>query len=189
MLTIGYHTCRVDGGREIVLENSPFLAEHLEDVNPPKYQFLGTGYYFWDNNIELAKWWGKTRLKDGYFIVQMDFNLTSETCFDLVGNREHQIYLIETLKDLEFNKGMKRDNWTICQCINYLKELENVSKTNLIFPYFLIRAVDLTNHKADKNQYKIKFSTEKDNYSLLSPRIIICATNTERLLMDSKKIV
>ncbi|MDD2582996.1 MAG: hypothetical protein PHR66_13485, partial [Desulfuromonadaceae bacterium] len=58
MKTIGHHTCSKKNGKAFILENAPFLSEYNETGKVLK--FLGTGYYFWDDNIEMAHNWGRS---------------------------------------------------------------------------------------------------------------------------------
>lgn len=185
--TIGHHTCLKDGGEDFVLQKSPFYAEH----NPAqgKHQFLGSGYYFWDNNLELSKVWGKNRCGNNYFVIEIDIDLLSENCYDLVGNRNHQIHLMNALKEYEAELGVdKSKEWTLNQCISFLKELSNVDEQ--IFPYKLVRAVDLLNHEQYKEAQKlIKFTSEKGNYTIINPKIVIFAFDKQDLNLETKRIV
>ncbi|MDM1373853.1 hypothetical protein [Myroides marinus] len=163
MKTIGHHACSSKGGDEVILEKAPFLAEHNPEED--KYQFLGTGYYFWDNNKDLAKIWGRSRYDNNYRIIAIDFELTQDNCYDLVGNRSHQIDLVNKMKlfDSKQNEN-KSENWTVNQCITFLRTL--AKKDKAVFPYDFIRAVDLLNHKKHKKaQKQIEFIKEKQNYT------------------------
>ena len=185
MKTIGHHTCKKEGGEEYVFEESPFFAEHNPEV--AKFQFLGSGYYFWDNNIELAKVWGKGHYNDNYYVVEIDFELTSDNCFDLVGNRYHQIHLINCLKEYEVSTGENKSNWTVNQCIQFLRELNEVNEE--VFPYKFVRAVDLLKHTKFKAQHLMKFIDNKDNYTIINPKIVICVFDKDELNLQTKRIV
>lgn len=186
MKTIGHHTCRKDGGEDYVLTESPFLAKH--DPNKKKIQFVGSGYYFWDNNIDLAKIWGKSHYDNSYYVVEIDFELTEDNCYDLVGNRKHQIHLMNFIKQFEDETGNNKEHWTLNQCVQLLRELNK--HNNDIFPFKFIRAIDLLNHERyAKAQHLINFTNEKDNYTVINPKMIICAFEKEDLILHSKKIV
>jgi len=183
--TVGHHACKQTGGYSSVLENSPFYAEHNPGNN--KYQFLGSGYYFWDNNLELAKSWGKSRCNNDYYVVEIDFELTSENCFDLVGNRNHQIYLLKMLDILKKETGHdKNKTWTLNQCVEFLRKLNR--ENDNVFPYKLIRAIDLHNHTV-KAQRSIKFIENKENYTIINPKLVIFAFEKEDLNLPTKRIV
>ena len=187
MKTIGHHTCSNIGGAHSVFDRAPFRAIH--DETKDKYQFLGTGYYFWDNNLELAKVWGKNHYFNQYVVVEVDFELTEANCYDLVGNRNHQIDIIKKMKDLRRSlSNSKSENWSIS---NYITFMRNASKINKdIFPFEMVRAIDLLDHiKYSKKQYKIKFVDSKHNYTVLNPKIVICVFDKNSLDLNSKRVV
>jgi hypothetical protein len=87
MITTAQHTCLNLGSDEEIIEKSPFIGIH----NPKerKHQFLGTGFYLWDDNIEMARIWGEKHCNGSYVIVEMKVDIDPNICFDLVGNRKH----------------------------------------------------------------------------------------------------
>lgn len=184
MLTKVHHTCKKEGGRENVEKESPFFAEHNPDEG--KFQFLGSGYYFWDNNFELSKLWGKGHYKNDYFVVEFEFDLKTDECLDLVGNRYHQLFIVNYLKKFEA-RGYNREKWSLCQCLEFLKELNK--KDDTIFPFKLIRAVDLLNHTEYQKQFSRKFVNNKKNYLILNPKMVICALEKSIVPLHTKKII
>ncbi len=185
MRTIGHHTCKQDGGIDFVRINSPFYAEHSKDED--KYQFLGSGYYFWDDNIELAKTWGKYHYHGRFCIFQFDFELTEDNCLDLVGNRRHQQFFMKLFKSYEEETEDKREDWSICQCIEFLKELRK--RDSRIFPFTMIRAIDLFKHTEYKQQFLKKFVGHKENYTVINPKMVICVINRDDVPLHSKKMI
>ncbi|MFV0313019.1 MAG: hypothetical protein ACK5KN_15405 [Dysgonomonas sp.] len=182
MRTKGHHTCTKNGGREHVEKESPFFAKH--DPDKKKYQFLGSGYYFWDDNIELAKVWGYSHCKNDYFVVEIDIELTEDTCLDLVGNRRHMMFFAAVMEKLRKEKGISKSEWTISQCIEFLKRL---SKDNIsIFPYKIIRAID---YNDDFKQKVAKFVKDKGNFTTLSPKMVICVIEKKMLPLHTKRII
>ena len=185
MKTIGHHTCRKDGGVEFVKMNSPFYAEHSKEDE--RYQFLGSGYYFWDDNFELAKKWGQYHYGDDYCIFQFDLELTEDGCLDLVGNRRHQQFFMKLFKMYEEETEDKRAEWSICQCIEFLKLLGK--HDSRIFPFKMIRAVDLFKHSEYKQQFLKKFVGIKGNYTIINPKMVICVIHREDLPLQTKKLI
>lgn len=187
MKTKGHHTCLFDGDTKTVLKDSPFLAEDKPEEG--KVQFLGTGYYFWDNNIQMANVWGKHRYDGKYAIIEVDFNLTSDTCYDLVGNRTHQIDIVERLRKLsESSRSDKPNKWTLRQFLSFMLKL--AERNCNVFPYEMVRAIDLLNHtKYKKEQELINFTKDKKNYTLLNPKIVICVFDKNTLNLQTKRIV
>ena len=188
MVTKGHHTCRKDGGKEEVIKNAPFLAEHTPNEKDPKkqkLQFLGQGYYFWDNNFEMARIWGKSDCNNHFFIIECEIEISETKCFDLVGNRNHQIFLIDMLKKMK-NKGYNRDHWEISKCIEYLKLL--AKHDHAVFPYESIRAIDyLPPHELQ--QIEFHFVKGNKHYTILNPKMAICALKKETLALHTVKLV
>lgn len=161
------------------------MAYHDPEMN--QHQFVGPGFYFWENNIEMANVWGKLRYNDQYYILEVLFELTEENCFDLVGNRNHQLYMVDCLKQLFIKSGVQRDYWTINQCIHFLRKLNELNKK--IFPFQYVRVIDLYKHATIKKQYSLKFLKHRQNYTVINPRIIVCAFNKDDINLLNKRIV
>lgn len=183
--TIGHHTCSCDGGFERVLQDGPFEAIHNTEQN--QFQFLGTGYYFWENNIDMAKAWGRIRYGGDYYVLALDFELLEESCFDLVGNRTHQLFLIECIKTLWHKRGVKRNEWNLSECVQFLRKINKLDVR--IFPFQLVRTMDLYNHLTSSLQFKLKYLSNKENYTIVNPKIVICSFSKGALLLHTKRIV
>lgn len=188
MITKGHHTCKKDGGRDAVIKNAPFLAEHKPnevDLQKQKLQFLGQGYYFWDNNFEMAKIWGKLHCSNDFFVIECDIEISESKCFDLVGNRSHQIFLVSLLKKLK-KSGYDRDYWEICKCIEYLKKLANYNSE--VFPFESIRAIDyLPPHELQ--QVEFYFVKGNKHFTILNPKMAICVLEKDTLPLHTIKII
>lgn len=176
------HTCKTIGGKKEVLKNAPFLA--TDDVRKKKYQFLGEGYYFWDDNIEMANIWGKFHINNDYFIVEMDLEFSSNDCFDIVGNRQHQKLIFKTFDELK-KRGYNKKHWQLSNIINLLKKLNK--KNENTFPYKMIRAIDYMPRKEYK-QLKLHFVQNK-HYTIINPKMVICVLNKKVLPLHSKRLV
>ncbi len=188
MITLGMHTCLKNGGKEKVLKEAPFLGKHnsTDSVKErSKLQFLGQGYYYWDNNFEMAKIWGKTHCQNNYYILECEIDISAEKCLDLVGNRYHQIFITETIERLK-KRGLNRENWEISKCIEYLKRL-SVLDIN-VFPYENIRALDYLPPE-DLKQIEYFFVTNNKHYTVLNPKIAICVIDKKSLPLQKQKII
>ena len=183
MKTTVHHTCRKEGTKENILQNAPFKAEYNE--NEQKLQFLGSGYYFWDNNIEMARFWGKKHYQSDYYIIEATLELKKSYFLDLVGNREHMIYFMK-LKETFKKFGFDREKWSMGHFIEFLKKLELDEKKG-VFPFKIIRALDYSPNT--KYSDKVNFVGNKKNYTLLNPRIIICLIEIIDNILYDKKIV
>src|SRR5277367_517215 len=94
-------------------------ADGTPKVNPP---FAGEGFYFWEDNLDAAIWWGeKHYVQKGklYRIFGIDLKLEDDgtTYLDLVGNRK-QLKLLDEL----ITKTKKETNcvdWKFHNFISY----------------------------------------------------------------------
>lgn len=140
-----------------------------------------------DNNIDLAKVWGKTHYNNDYYVIKINLDLNQDNCYDLVGNRSHQIHFIKLLEEFAEETGIsKLEKWSVNQWIEMIKELKKESPE--IFPWKMVRAVDLLNHERySRAQKMIKFIEAKNNYTIVNPKIVICVFNKEDLNLKSKE--
>ena len=132
----GYHTCRVDGGYEYILENAPFISE------PNNRQWLTQGYYFWTDSDYFAHKWGKESIKGDYVIVECAIELEAMFLLDLVGSVKHQQHF-EKLLNLfieKFNKTDAKDKPTVSEVIAFYRN--QAKKNRQVFPYKAIKVQD-----------------------------------------------
>ncbi len=80
--TIGHHTCQ-KSTEVYLLTNAPFKSCRSSENDTVCYPYLGEGYYFWDNNLKSAEWWGKTHYNNSYSIIKIDLVLEGEDFLDL----------------------------------------------------------------------------------------------------------
>lgn len=164
--TIGHHTCKKDGGRVYVLSNAPFLSV----VDPSgKKPFLGEGFYFWDFDIDQAKSWGQTHYKNNFFVFQANLNIDDEILLDLAGNRQQMVYFAQLIERFKRNH-INVEQWKIGAFIEFLKVFRKKDYT--IFPFEAVRAEDYL--AAGKSSVKKYFFNEKNHYTNLNARFVIC---------------
>ena len=179
--TIGHHTFE-DRGKDDA-KNAPYKCT---DINA----FLGRGYYYWEDNLQLAKYWGGLRYIDHgkhYFIGQSFISSDGNGFFDLIGNRKHQTYLYEVSKMLA-QKRPEKGTWPIGRVIGFLKasSIDPDGEFYDKFKFKLIRAVDGSLLKFKKNA---KFATTQQNFTDLNPSYIICVTEKKGILLEPILIV
>ena len=78
-----------------VAAQGPFLC-----VNKP---WLGKGYYFWDNLMTRAHWWGEKHYTGKYMICQATANIDDDKYLDLAGNMEQLKYFEQCYSALREN--------------------------------------------------------------------------------------
>ena len=186
MKITAHHTCKKEGSKAEIIANAPF--ESIHDPENDKYQFLGTGCYLWDYNLNYAKVWGRIRYNNRFYVIECELNLPESLFLDLVGNRKDMAWLLhmpvwlkeEGFYDLE-------EIWTVGNFIELLKELRKETGENEIFPYKAIRSID-NNAKIDE-LIGVKFVDNKEGFINLNPRLVVCLTEKNELLLLSKKII
>ncbi len=184
METIGHHTCLNTEDVDKIEQEGPFKATH--DSKTGKYQFLGTGYYFWDNNIEAAKFWGETHYKGNYLVFKADLIIPKEKFLDLVGSRENMIYLQELMVRFK-SQNKNSEHWELGKFIEFMKEVANKPGFKNVFPYTVFRAID--NNAVIKKEYKYLFVAGKHSYINLNPRLIICLVEKSSLVLKNFCVV
>lgn len=117
-----FQTLEYRGNEDEVKKHGPYLCTltdaHGNRKTGIKEPWLGEGYYFWDYNIEDARWWGETCYKrycKGYIIWKTKYDQHSHLLFDMVGNLDH------------FDEFIK--------CAEYIKK--QLHKTKVSFSYVL----------------------------------------------------
>ncbi|WP_338792936.1 hypothetical protein [Bernardetia sp. MNP-M8] len=176
MRIIGHHTCSSKGNISDIEIQGPFFSEHDEE-DSNAHKFLGSGYYFWDNNIGMAHSHGQNNYKRKYYIFEADLNLVEEALLDLAGNRIDMLHFQEIMKKLN-EIDPNTESWTLAHFIEFLK-----SKN--IFSYKAIRAIDTS--ITPRNL--LKFVPERKNYINLSPIFIVCLLdNTKDIILSFNHI-
>lgn len=174
MKIIRHHTCSSQGSIQEIENQGPFLSIHVESETT-QHKFLGTGYYFWDNNIGMAHSHGQKNYKRKYYIFEAALNLEEDWFLDLAGNRIDMIRfqeIIQKLKDID----NATENWTLGHVIEFLKNKG-------IFPYRAIRAIDMS---IDPKEV-IKFVPDRQNYINLNPIFIVCLSDKNADIISSFK--
>lgn len=174
MKIIGHHTCSRKGSISVIEKEGPFLSKHVID-NPENHKFLGTGYYFWDNNIGMAHSHGQKHYRRKYFIFEAELDLEESSFLDLAGNRVDMIFFQKLIKKLN-DANPETRSWTLAHYIEFLKAQGK-------FPFRSIRAIDTS---IDPKEV-LKFVPDRRNYINLNPIFIVCLTDKEDDLIVSFK--
>lgn len=180
------HTCSNKGGAEYVLANAPFLSEYKPKEN--KKPFLGEGFYFWEYNIDYAKFWGNLKYKNNYFVCEAGIDIDHETdgfYLDLAGNRKHLVGFVELLREFNLIHEEGTKGIDLCYIIDYLRK----KLPEDVFPFKVLRAVDYKNN--DKAGIKIVFNDKKSetSYTILNPRMLISFKRKEDIIYIKKPFI
>jgi hypothetical protein len=184
--TYGHHTIENNGEKiSNRIKIGPVKSLVLDEEGKPKKRppFVGDGYYFWEDNLDAAEWWGGvhyTLLKKEYRIFRIDLTLdyADNSFFDLVGNRQH-LKLLAKLID-KTKKKIDCDGWVLHNYIAYWKVMN--SRTEGVFPYKMIRFND--SNMNPKIQMPISLRATK-NMTLLNPFYIVCVFDLEDIALKS----
>ncbi len=170
----GHHTCKDSGDRDVLTERAPFKSKYDSEHKP----FLGSGYYIWEDDLELAKWWGKVHYGKKFVIIEMILNIYDDELLDLVGNARQ----IREFRQMYFEVKQKYSNLTLGKFIELLKRKG-------IFKYNIIKAIDTRPFMGEREKYYIRFSENQKTYLNLHPRIFYCFLVNSSKYFTKKKIV
>ena len=158
--TIGHHTCKYCHPA-YAKANAPFKSD---PNNGDAY--LGQGFYFWDDNIEYARHWGRVHYDNHYTILGYDFELSGDQFLDLVGSRKDISYFHRLYDDIRKREQCK--DFGISKCIQILQIVEKEAPG--VFPIKIIRAADYNINKKGGTV----FVAGKRGFTRLNPCYIIC---------------
>lgn len=172
MIITAYQTLEDRDNIDQIEMEGPFICNRAD-------AWLGTGHYFWDSNMTWAISWGENSYKRNgkeYVIGRCRLDLT--TCFDLVGNVEHQTALYEIIEVLKSSGKMKNpDEMLMPNLIQYLKRKG-------VFLYKSIRCCD--NH--DK-AVQIHFNARRKEYMIINQRVQVCVIDKKEVILRPFSIV
>lgn len=188
--TCGHHTC--EQTHESVADRTkaePVLSSIYDEHdklknNPP---FAGDGYYFWEDNIDAAEWWGEVRYVDAvkrYRIFRIDLKLRydDKSLIDLIGNRQHLKLMLAQINKARMKT--ETDGWKLHHFIAYFKRMQ-LSQPG-IFPYKMIRFND--SRLNFKIQQPLMLNDSKKRI-LLNPFYIICVFDLNDLDLKTFKFI
>ena len=156
-----HHTCKQDGGEDYVLKNAPFEAKEIQQIN--KEQFLGSGYYFWEDDIKQAHHWGKVHYNNQYYIVAFECEIDEDFLLDL-NSREGQkeFFALYSLYEKRANQiNRKINKFPLNTFFNVLFK----GKSGINFAYKTIKVKDEI--ASSKREQKFLFTSHKPNYTYL----------------------
>ena len=141
-----------------------------QKAKPP---FAGDGYYFWEDNMDAAEWWGQMKYaRHGkhfrVFRIDIELRYDDGTFLDLIGNRQHLKFLGLLIKKTRMNVAESAD-WKFHHYIAYFRRQENKKKG--MFPYKMIRFNDA---KLNPKIQEPLLLNDAEKMALLNPFYIIC---------------
>lgn len=184
--TIGQHVFKYDPPKYSE-KDAPYLAknptapevtESEQNRKEPRYQFLGEGFYFWDNNIGRAHSWGKTHCDDKYLILEADLVLAGDQFLDLVGSREDLMIFLEAYEKMrKIEPGLKIGA--------FFKGMQTIAKYRpAAWPFTIIRALNVK-----RNGNFAAYNHLQNADMLLDPEIIICFYGKKELNLQNTRYI
>jgi len=180
--TIGHHTCKQDGGKEHVFEEAPFSSETGKRI-----PYLGSGYYFWDNNEKQAHWWGRKHYQGKYYILVAELGFPHNIVLDLAGNRDH-IKFIEKLASITKDRLKESNHWGLARFIEYFKRGRHY-KLDYVEKFFQYKVIKAREVRKPKEQSSIKFVDRTRDVLDFDPLLFYCLMQTDTLRYIKKKDV
>jgi len=183
------HTCRKDQSAYI-LNRSPFQSITKKNAHEKvlKYPFLGSGFYFWEENVLAAKRWGEIHYKNNYSIVEcIDVSLDDELLLNFLDRRSLDYF--NELKEIYETKNQSSKKWKIGQWIEFFKKLNRIQDGK--FPYKYIRAIEILPDTPENNAFlgKTRFTESSNIETFTSPLIILCIIDRKDLVFKSKHLI
>lgn len=179
--TVGQHVFRYEPP-EFTESGAPFLAHNSQKEIKAQvkdhFQFLGEGYYFWDNNIQRAKIWGEMHYEGKYKILEIPLVLQGDDFLDLAGSREdiaNFCSLYDYYKDTFGYQGIGA----------FISGMMTLAKKNpKVWPYKVVRALNVK-RKAPSSS----FNHLKDSKMLLDPEIIVCFYDRDKINLSLSRVI
>jgi hypothetical protein len=167
------------------LKEGPVKSLMFDDDGKPKKRppFAGTGYYFWEDNINASEWWGGVHYKKSgkdyrIFKIDIDLKYDNNEFLDLIGSRQH-LKLIENLV-LKTKGKVNCSNWKFHNYISYFRILE--AKQKGIFPYKMVRFNDYNLNPKIQNPLQLN---DQSKVALMNPFYIVCVFEKDHLKLDT----
>ena len=141
--------------------------------------WLGSGYYFWDNSLTSAKWWGEIHYDNDYIICRSFYDYHSEEYLDLVGNLDHIRY-IKSCADAVKRRRPSHD-------IRLGEIIELLKQTDSKFDYLSIRAFPTPLNPNNKGF--VYFDRGRNFYFDTNEKIQMCVIDKTFLLDEEYTII
>lgn len=181
-----FQTISDKGNPEYILKNGPFISTH-DSLNDGVGPWIGEGYYFWEHNISLAHWWGKSHILGDYVICSCNLEYDKLQLWDLYNDHDHLAELDRINKYLNDKLEIPYNDLTLVKVIRYMKD-------NDLFTYSAVRVISIGVINEKKNigeevMKRMRFSTNHKSYFDIIPPIQVCLYHRKALNLQAYKIV
>ncbi len=171
------------------LKDKDYLKVETTGPFPCRWEntWLGDGFYFWQEFIELAHWWGETHRKGNYIICQAECDFDEFKCLDLVGEMTH-VRLFQNAIQIMRSKGKITANTTVSRVINFMKG-EFDSFIYEAIRVYGINSISPKNPNSAEYSDRFLFEINKSQYLDALPAVQLCLFTKQSLNLRNYKIV
>lgn len=176
MCDILYQTLEDRSNPEEVEQHGPYRCTRSN-------AWLGSGYYFWHQFIDLAHWWGRNSYPDTYMICRQTG--------DIDGNPEVlDLYADLVLRDTIREYVSKMKNAYNQKTMTVRTVLEHMKKIGALDDYKAVRieGVNSTNRDKFLQKQKLKFNPDGGQYYDMIPPIQVCVYD-KSVLNDDFQVI
>jgi hypothetical protein len=128
--------------------------------------WLGTGYYFWDTDIDNAHWWGKVHCRNNYLILRADAQYDDVEHLKIFSDLSNLLS-----KELHGGKRVR-----VSEVIEMFLEMDD-------FSFQAIRAAHVVNGT------RIFFTEKGKEFMSLQPKVQVCLFNNAALSLHNLIVV
>lgn len=164
---------------EEVESKGPFACKH-------ENAWLGAGYYFWDADISVAHWWGRTVYGHERYMICLASAILDQTCWDLHGNESHRREFRQACEKIAKQRNVPVNQLKVANIIELLKRSESLI-------YKAIRALPINaegyNLSGRSQNARLKFIQRSQYFLDLQPPVQICLVEKRALSLRNYNIV
>lgn len=120
-----YQTLKYRANNQQVLKEGPYKCTQDN-------AWLGHGYYFWEDSLRPAKYWGKLFCDNKYIVCGGLLDINEKNCLDFIGNIKHEEFVLNAISQIK-ELGELTENFTIPWLIHTLQKIGS-------FPFYAARA-------------------------------------------------
>ena len=167
-----YHTLSDNDNPDYIERNGPFKCEHEK-------AWLGHGYYFWEDYINNAHWWGNSSYNGNFVIFHAVREYDHDNCLDLTDKTN-----LDDLKNIVthlYSRELAHGSLTFPEILEKLK-------AKGIYTQKIIKIRSEYTKKFDSST-AIKFNSGKPQFIDLEPPIQICFFDKPSIKITQFKIV
>ena len=144
-LCLAFHGCSKEVANKVIVEGDSLNA------STNKYDWLGNGIYFWENNYKRAEQWAKSKHKDNYAVIGVVIdlgyclNLTDSSCTDILKEGYELLRLRCASMNIELPQNNKTKGTSDILLRNLdcavIEQIHDYNKQNNLQEYDSVRGV------------------------------------------------